>query len=775
MEAEKKKSSKNSFAWAMKKFFKIVNFFIKLVFLLIITAFIASAAGAVYLYSSICLPIENEMRQVAVSSNFADFSMGEASYIYDVSGNMIAKVSGEDDGVYLEYKNIPGDVVNAFIAVEDRTFWKNDGYDTKGMARVLARFVKTKGKERNGASTITQQLARGMYLTRDKTLNRKIKEFYLAKFLTQKYSKQNLMEFYCNTVCFANSTYGIGSAAKTYFNKPVKELTLSETAYLCAIPNRPEYYNPFKDKEKAIPRRDKILNDMYDCGYITKDELDDALKEKIMLNPCKEINVASDYQASYAEYCAVEYLMKLNGFDFSKRLDNSSYEDDYNEAYNEAVRQLKSNGYKIYTSLDPQKQTELQESVNTGLEFNEETSETGEFALQGAGTLIDNESGKVVAIVGGRREVSENNAYSTLNRAFQSPRQPGSTIKPLLVYTPALENGYSTSSTIENIDISKAKEKGVDTADLHGTEVPFRTAVYKSINGCAWKLFSNIGVKTGMEKLEKMNFDHIINEDYNLASSLGGMTYGATTVEMASGYRTLVNHGVYDKPTCIEKIIDKDEKNIYVKNEAERVYSVEASDAMINVLQDVITQGTASSMKWSDASGMAAAGKTGTTNDSKDGWFCGVTPYYTLSIWIGYDTPKTLDGLYGGTYPAAIWKDAMLKFISDKFDAKFDSSAVDETLLLEKYLPGRADDEILSDGYTVGDYRADHETGEKVSEYVKLMDNSLRSVDPNYDADVNLWYASAAVLLNDIKSKTYKTELQTQIDTAYYNAAVRMN
>ena len=481
------------------------------------------------------------------------------------------------------------------------------------------------------------------------------------------------MEFYINTACFSNGIYGLEAASKAFFGKNASELSLSQTAYLCAIPNRPEYFNPYKHPERALERRDKILKDMYEEGYISKIAYQEARQEKIKVE--KQVSEFNNYETTYAVYCAVEYLMQLHGFEFRYQFQNDAdykeYQESYEAAYNLEKSNLYAKGYTITTSLQSDAQDALQQALDNNLAFATQTNpQTNVYELQGAVTAIDNTTGKVIALAGGRSQENLNNVYS-LNRAYQSYRQPGSSFKPLAVYTPALMYGYTPETTVYDIDVKTAQQPGVDISSLRGTAMPLRSAVEQSKNGVAYSVFYEIKPSNGLEYITDMKFDRIVPQDQTLSAALGGLTYGATTVQMASGYATLVNQGEYRSPSCLVSFKDSSGRELYKEEKPRRVYSAEASSQMLDILKGVLTVGTAKSMKWSESSEMPAAGKTGTTNGSKDGWFCGVTPYYTVTVWVGYDTPKTLDNLYGGTYPAGVWKDAMLYLIQGETAVDF--------------------------------------------------------------------------------------------------------
>lgn len=621
-----------------------------------------------------------EAKNLVDSSTPDTFRLAQTSYIYSDDGTQLAALAESEDATYLSYEDIPADVVNAFVSVEDRTFWNNSGVDYKGILRVCVNYVKTKGQVAEGASTITQQLARGTFLSNEKTLSRKIKEIFIARQLTKKYTKEQIMEFYCNSCCFANGIYGVEDASQKYFGRSVSDLSLSETAYICAIPNRPEYYNPLKNSENAISRRNKILQDMYECDYITKDAGDAALAENITVAEISdEEDTFYNYEATYAINCAIRYLMKQDGFEFKSHFEDDADYDTYNAYYDEMYKQAKhklyTGGYKVTTTMNLKAQKNLQKIFDKELAFNTKVDEsTGIYQFQGAMTVIDNETGKVVAMIGGRSQDELQQTYS-LNRGFQSFKQPGSSIKPLVIYTPALEEGYDANSTLTEIDVKAAKKSTSEKiSKMSGKKMSLRYAVEDSKNGCAYSLYNIITPKVGLSYIENMNFSKIVQQDYTLSSGLGGLHHGTNTVEMANAYSTLENHGEYRQADCISSILDASGNEIYEEPESKTVYTRSASDQMTDILEGVLNSsaGTAKGLKWSSASDVAAAAKTGTTNDNNVAWFCGYTPYYTISVWVGYDYPKSVKGLWGNIYPAYIWKEAMLYMIDGKDEADFD-------------------------------------------------------------------------------------------------------
>jgi membrane peptidoglycan carboxypeptidase len=652
----------------------ILNFLVILTVVLLICLIILTSF-AYMKFGKTIITYYDEAVEIVNLSDDSTFKINGSSFIYDSDGNVLAKLKADQDSIYLEYKEIPEDLIEAFIAVEDRSFWDNPGIDLKGLVRVVVDFVKTQGDEMHGASTITQQLSRNIFLSHEVSLERKAKEMIISVLLTQKYSKEDIMEFYVNDICFANAYYGIEAASIGYFNKSASELTLSQLAYLAAIPNSPTYYDPYKNPERAILRRNKILDDMLELEYISQTEYDAAIKEEIVIErPSSDLN---DYLTTYAVECATKYLMKQDGFEFQYTFTSDSalinYKKDYGIAHEIAKEKLYNGGYHIYTTLNKTKQEELQKILDKHLTNNTEVDpETGIYQFQGAMTVIDNSTGKVVAIVGGRSQEYKNNTY-TLNRAYQSYRQPGSAIKPLIVYAPSLENGYTDESIVKDINVDKAKENGTNIDSLWGKSMTVRYALEQSKNGVAWYLLTKITPKVGLKYITDMHFSSIVPSDYNSAAALGGLTYGTTTTEMAGAYAALANSGIYRETTCIDKIIDSTGRDVYREPTEKQIYSRKAANTTIDMMKGVITKGTAAGLKWSKSSKVEAAAKTGTTNDNKDGWMCGSTPYYTISVWVGYDMPKEMPTLWGSSYPAQIWKDAMLYVIGDIKSGSFNS------------------------------------------------------------------------------------------------------
>lgn len=582
------------------------------------------------------------------------FKENLTTLIYDKNGDILANLSNDKDAYYMEFKDIPYMVKQIFIITEDRDFYEHSGVDYKAVARAVIELVKNEGEITQGGSTITQQLARNIYLSHEVSVKRKLQEIFIAKELEDKYSKDTILEYYINDIYFANGLYGVQAASKGYFGKDVCELTLSELCFVCAIPNNPELYNPILNYDNTIKRRNRILDQLKEYKIINGTDYEEAVAEEIVLNPGEKVK--NNYEETFVRYSVTRELMEYYGFefkyDFANEDEREQYLEEYNEKYSQCNEMLFAGGYRIYTSIDRDKQNALQEALDNQLSVDDTVNEEGIYKLQGSAVCIDNSNGFVVAVVGGRTQ--DTKGY-TLNRAYQSFRQPGSSIKPILIYTPLFERGYSPDSIVVD---EKIPGGPVNSPNIYSGNITVRTALTYSKNTIAWKLFDMMGCYTCINYLKNMQFSHISRDDYVPAMSIGGMTYGVSALEMASAFCTLENNGEYRSPTCVIKITDSFGNEIIdnTKNQDEKqVYEKNASLMTTNVLKDVLTMGTGKDYQIESA---ICAGKTGTTNDNKDCWFAGYSKYYTTAVWCGYDMPKEMEG----TLPKSagyIWKNYM--------------------------------------------------------------------------------------------------------------------
>lgn len=583
-----------------------------------------------------------------------DFGAGQPSVAYAMDGSVISIWKGSRDVSYVTLQDMPQAAVDAMICMEDRRFYRHRGVDYKALLRALWALVKNDGKVTQGGSTITMQLARSVYLTPKVSWQRKVEEIFIAWELEKTFDKEQILEFYLNNIYFGNGYYGIGAAGKGYFGKNVSDLSLSQLVYLCAIPNNPSLYDPLTSSEKTDERKVRILKKMLEEGCISEEDYAEATSVTTVLERQPPIK-KNDYVQTYSTHCAVRALMKASGFEFRYHFgdaeEREAYKQEYASCYAECQKSLSSRGYQIYTSLDLDAQQRLQDSVDRELADFDELDERGVYTLQGAAVCIDNDTGLVCAIVGGRSQKFD---FYTLNRGYQSFRQPGSSIKPLLVYTPAFERGYVPDTMVFDAPIPDGPKNAEGT---YVGKVTVRYAVEQSLNTIAWKLFEELTPQVGLAYLTEMEFSNIVEEDYGLPSALGGLTIGVSPLEMASAFAAIENDGIFRSPTCIAKIEDADGNIVYEpERPGKRVYTREAADIMEDVMVGVMKKGTGKPHQLDDT---FCAGKTGTSNECRDSWFVGYTRAYTTSVWVGYDMPKNMENINGGAHSGNIWKDFM--------------------------------------------------------------------------------------------------------------------
>lgn len=639
-----KKAKKHRLFWF------IVKLQILLMLVVIVGLFIYHYGG----YAAKLQEIRQEAVQLVRESDDYTFMPSQTSVIYDADGEVISFIKGEKESDYVEYEDIPALFVTAMVSIEDKRYYQHDGIDYVAILRSAKAIIESKSLSQGG-STITMQLARNIYLTTEKSWERKIKEMFIAAEMEKLYSKNKIMEYYLNNIYFSNGYYGIKAACNGYFSCELEELSLSQIAFLCAIPNSPSYYDPIINYDNTIERRNRILTNMYQDGKIDEQKYLAALHEQIELELASDTvqNQRNNYVDTYVYYCATRALMEQEGFMFqeyfSSEAEKKAYDEAYDELYADCQKKIFAKGYHIYTSIEMDKQEALQSAVNHVLSDYTDVNEDGVYKLQGSAVCIDNDTGYVVAIVGGREQ---DLGIYTLNRAYQSYRQPGSSIKPLIVYTPFFERGNTPDTMVVDEEI----EGGPKSGYYYG-EVTARYAVEQSLNSVAWSLYEQLTPEVGLQYLKNMHFSKIDAKDNALATSLGGFTKGMSAVEMAAGYATLENDGVYRAPTCVKKIVDADLNTIYIaEQQGTQIYGETAARMMTDVLKTVMTDGTGKAARLKD---IPCAGKTGTTNDNKDGWFVGYTRYYTTSVWVGCDLPKEIKELKGASYPAEIWREYM--------------------------------------------------------------------------------------------------------------------
>lgn len=534
---------------------------------------------------------------------------------------------------------------NAFFAIEDKSFYQHKGIVPRSLLRATYQQIADTGIT-TGGSTITQQLVKNVIL-RDssKDLNRKTKEIIQALRIEKMYEKDEIFVYYMNSVFFGEGAhgrkmYGVQAAAKGLFNKQPQELHLAQAAYIAGMVQRPNDLNPFgknpKNLERGTKRMKLVLKMMLMQKKISAKEYDEALHFDLK----KTLAKPNQFNYAYKEYpyimfaletAAAESLMQKDGLD----IDQLSKSGKYKKTLNEYIRKSTSGGYHFYTSINKDLYKAVNHAVGKGLTFHTRTYKGKKTHEQLGATIIDNKTGAVLAFVPGTSSFSDNQK----NHALSVRRQPGSAIKPLLVYAPALEEGIiSPGSEIVDEPLPKSDGSGYyknSGGNFRGA-VNVATALKHSYNIPAIKTFNALGHQKGFDYIRKVGLQPDMKDGE--ATAIGGMTNGFTIQNMAAAFAVFGNKGQYNKPYIISKITDTDGKVIWEhEKKPVQVFSPKTAYQMNKMLQQVLTSGTGSYINGRLPSGYSVAGKTGTTSDEKDLWFVGYTPEITLSVWGGYD------------------------------------------------------------------------------------------------------------------------------------------
>lgn len=561
-----------------------------------------------------------------------------SSQVFDSHGRLITTLHSDQNRLSIDINKVPQNLQNAFIAAEDNRFYEHIGIDPIGIFRAIFANLTNRGIAQGG-STITQQLAKNAFLSQEQTLKRKIQEAMLALEIEHKYSKKEILEMYMNQIYFGQGAYGIRTAAKTYFNKDVNELTLTQCAMLAGLPKSPNYYSPFNNLNEAKKRKNVVLDQMVKYGYVSAAEAEDAKNQDLGLSKSHQSKEADEY-ASFIDYVSQQVAKKYG--------DDALYKE----------------GLKIYTTMDVDKQHAAVRAMRNLP--NNYTDENGLTQPQAAIVSIDPKTGHILAMVGGRGQDS-------FNRASMAVRQPGSAFKPF-VYLTALQHDMTPDTTMNDQPVTYGNWSPKNAGGSYSGTMTLSDALAHSVNTIAVQLADQVGTKNIIANAKKMGITTLDAKDDNLAMALGGLTKGVTPLEMASAYGTFANKGVHVKPTAIVKILDRngnvleDASTLEKEETKTRVMSEREAYEMTTMLEGVIDHGTGTAA----AIGRPAAGKTGTTDDNKDAWFVGYTPDIVTAVWIGDDTGShSLGEIYGGTIPAEIWKDYMSSATSDESGGDF--------------------------------------------------------------------------------------------------------
>jgi penicillin-binding protein 2A len=556
-------------------------------------------------------------------------NLDHVTVIYDKSGNEVAKMK-PDNSTYVPLNKISKYVIEGVVSTEDNRFYEHSGVDIRGILRAIYVDV-LKGSKEQGASTITQQLARNVYLGQEKTFTRKIEEIFYAAQIERHFSKDEILEKYLNRAYFGAPNYSLGveAAAETFFGKPASDLNLAEGALIAGLPQAPSLYNPLVNPQAAIQRRNIVLDNMVKSGYITQEQADQAKKV-----PYQKPAVKMDTQNEIKYPYYLDYVIK-----------------EASDLYQIPEDQIIGGGLRIYTNLDPKIQSIMEDEFKKDRNF---PANWGNSQAQGAMVVTDPKTGGILAMVGGRGEHQLGGGF---NRAFQMRRSPGSSIKPLVVYGPAIDSGQYGPYSLLN-DRAGTQFGDYQPKDWDGRgrgQVTMREALRESWNIPAVSLLQEIGIDTGKQFAEKAGivFD---DSDNNLAIALGGMKNGVSPLMMADAYDAFDNGGVRIPAYAIQKIETESGSVIAQANPQQiQVMKPETARTMTSLLQDVVQSGTGTNAQLT--TGQPVAGKTGSTEygteSNRDAWFVGYTPKYVGAVWMGFDDSSHGENVPEGSKIAA--------------------------------------------------------------------------------------------------------------------------
>ena len=559
----------------------------------------------------------------------------------------------------ISFEEMPDNLKNAYVAIEDERFYKHSGVDIKRTASAIFNYVIHFGSSSFGGSTITQQLVKNITGDNTDSVTRKVKEWWKAWLLETKLSKEEILEGYLNIIYVGPSIYGVDSGAKYYFNKSASELSLEECAFLAGINHSPNSYNPFSDtdnSEKIKNRTITVLDKMKELGYIDETSYNEAVSNVNSGLNFKngEVVAKSDGVYSYHTDALITEI-------------TNDIEEKYNISEEFATNYINMAGLTIHSTEDSKIQEETEKEFEKSKYILK--SKTGGDNSQAAMIVMDHKTGNVLSCVGalGKKDISR-----PFNRATQSTRQTGSSIKPLAILAPAIDKKIITASSVYD-DTEKDFEDGYHPVDYNKAlgEITVRRAVESSQNIPFVEIMEKLTPKTAIKYLEKMGITTLTKNDEGLPLALGGLDKGISPLQMAGAYSTIANDGIYIEPTFYTKINRKNgSKILESKQEKRRVFSKEVAYILKSLLTEPVLgkNGTATYCK---ISGVDVAAKTGTTDENYDRWLCGFTPYYTAVTWYGFDQNETID--FNGRNPAGlIWANVMARIHAGLQKASFE-------------------------------------------------------------------------------------------------------
>ena len=629
----------------VRKFFLILlKFILVLIILGLFSILVLETLAFLYLkdiYATMDDDIEKLM--LGLDTDYAN------SVILDIEGNYLATLNGDEKREIIEIEEMSQFLPKAYIAIEDERFKQHYGIDIKRTANAILTYIKNEGYSSFGGSTITQQLVKNITNNRDDSVERKIKEWILAYELEQKFSKEEILEKYLNIIFVGSDVYGVELGSQYYFNKSASELSLSECAYLAGITHSPNKYNPFEDldNEELIKNRTiTVLDKMLEIGSITQMEYNKALAETyrgLKFEKGNEVNTLYSYHTDAALNQIIEEVAEKNNLSIQM-----------------AKSYVYSGGFTIYTTQNTSVQNMMEEKFKNPEYMKPSKNREGE-TTQAAMVVIDHTTGYVIGCVGGLGEKTVSRGF---NRATQSTRQTGSSIKPISVVGPAMQERIITASSIYSdtqttFTLKTGKTYTPKNYNYYRGNITVRQALETSQNIPFVKIMQDLTVDKSKEYLKKMGITSLTEKDDDLAIALGGFDIGISPLEMAGAYATIANGGEYIKPTFYTKVLDsKGNVVMQAQQERRRVFTEPNNYVLQNLIMQPVV-GSSGTAKNCAIEGIDVAAKTGTTDDDFDRWLCGFTPYYTAVTWYGYDYNETVT-FYGATNPAGlIWIDVM--------------------------------------------------------------------------------------------------------------------
>lgn len=560
----------------------------------------------------------------------------QTSFVYDINGTVISKLTGTEnvDRVYVSYSSVRSTYIDeAIISIEDERFYEHSGIDVQRIGSAILSALANGGTATYGGSTITQQTVKLITGQDEHSTSRKVQEWFSAMALEQDLSKDEILELYINLAPMGNNFVGIQAAAQNYFGKDARELTLAESAFIAGLPKSPSYYNPMREsgRRNALRRMRIVLGKMYELGYITEEEYQAALNQELVFKSSNATR-STDINSYFSEYAVSEVINDL----MVQR----------NISFSLATTIVYNRGYQIFTTLEPDVQAVVDEAFMNQDLFQCDPSLLVDYPEKPTGgmVVINVQTGAIAAMQGGYGQKVMNLG---LNRAVDAYRSPGSSIKPLIAYAPALELQLICPSMLyidqeSHLDPTNPEAVWPLNADRsYAGAITIRQAVTHSKNTIAVMVWNDVGGDTALWFLAQEGIDRTSEGAYP-AQAIGAFTTGMTPLEMCGAYSTLASGGIYTEPYAYTKVLDNDGNVVLQSNpSSHRVFSTETTFLMSSMLMDVITSGTASGnaslITNSAGQVIETAGKTGTTDDNLDKWFCGYTSYYCAAVWYGYD------------------------------------------------------------------------------------------------------------------------------------------